>query len=265
VTTVYYFSGTGNSLAVAKNIASVLRPCDLVPVPLVLKNPSLFENDDERIGIVTPLYFFGLPNIVTRFLKKAAFTKAKYIFLIVTSGFPFGVAAADANALLKAKGQELSYARHLSMPDNYLPIYNLPPERVERVLKRARPHLAAVVSDLVMRRKHDLNRPAARLQEALFAPPARWWHRTNFASLPADDRNFTVGNSCSSCGICQKVCPADNISFDGKRPAWQHHCEQCLACLHFCPKEAIEFGRRTWGKHRYHHPSVTWQEIAAQK
>jgi len=37
---------------------------------------------------------------------------------------------------------------------------------------------------------------------------------------------------------------------------WQHHCEKCFACLQWCPQEAIQFGSKTSGRKRYHHPDV---------
>jgi MinD superfamily P-loop ATPase len=46
-----------------------------------------------------------------------------------------------------------------------------------------------------------------------------------------------------------------------RRPAWQHHCEQCFACLHWCPAQAIQYGKHTAGRTRYHHPDVMAKDI----
>ena len=75
------------------------------------------------------------------------------------------------------------------------------------------------------------------------------------------DRFFSVEETCTSCGICVRVCPADNIEFREGKPQWQHRCEQCLACLQWCPEEAIQFGKGTAGGKHYHHPQITLKDI----
>jgi MinD superfamily P-loop ATPase len=71
------------------------------------------------------------------------------------------------------------------------------------------------------------------------------------------DRKFTVDNRCTSCGTCVKVCPVENIRLEEGRPVWLHHCEQCMACIQLCPTEAIQAGKKTEKRGRYHHPGVT--------
>ena len=47
---------------------------------------------------------------------------------------------------------------------------------------------------------------------------------------------------------------------DGKIE-WQHMCEQCLRCLHWCPEKAIQFGKKTQNRGRYHHPDIKVQDF----
>ena len=81
------------------------------------------------------------------------------------------------------------------------------------------------------------------------------------------DGRFRVDETCTSCGICEKVCPAANIRLEpasgvnpeaasAKQPVWLHRCEQCYACLQWCPEAAIQWGDKTAGRDRYHHPEV---------
>ncbi|MBN1673737.1 MAG: hypothetical protein JXR37_22005 [Kiritimatiellae bacterium] len=46
-----------------------------------------------------------------------------------------------------------------------------------------------------------------------------------------------------------------------EKPSWLHRCEQCLACLHWCPQEAIQVGKKTVGRARYHHPDVRARDL----
>jgi len=80
-------------------------------------------------------------------------------------------------------------------------------------------------------------------------------------SIQLMDYGFYCDGKCSSCGICTRVCLVRNIKLDQGRPLWQHRCEQCFACFHWCPKAAIQFGRNTSGKKRYHHPLVELENM----
>lgn len=50
-----------------------------------------------------------------------------------------------------------------------------------------------------------------------------------------------IGISAGSailCGVCAKVCPANNITVTDK-VTFSDRCEVCYACLHNCPQNAI--------------------------
>ena len=59
-TTIFYFSATGNSLSVARDIAGHLGNTELVSIPCYLQNPQ--KVDSPRIGLVFPVHIFGLPG-----------------------------------------------------------------------------------------------------------------------------------------------------------------------------------------------------------
>lgn len=52
-TEIYYFSGTGNSFVVAKEIAKKIK-ADLIPIPKVMDMDKI-QFDAKSIGIVFPL------------------------------------------------------------------------------------------------------------------------------------------------------------------------------------------------------------------
>ncbi|MFX0072117.1 MAG: EFR1 family ferrodoxin, partial [Candidatus Hermodarchaeota archaeon] len=68
-TEIYYFSGTGNSLYVAKKMAEKLGDCELIPISKIWQQDDLASNT-ERIGFIFPLYFWGLPAIIYDFVNK---------------------------------------------------------------------------------------------------------------------------------------------------------------------------------------------------
>ena len=59
---------------------------------------------------------------------------------------------------------------------------------------------------------------------------------------------------CKGCGKCARLCPLGNIRMEEGRPHWGDRCTHCMACLCGCPTGAIEYGRATKGKERYHFP-----------
>ncbi len=79
------------------------------------------------------------------------------------------------------------------------------------------------------------------------------------------DEKYYSDEKCNGCGICQKICPVDNIKLVNEKPEWQHKCQFCLACLHYCPQEAIQYGKNTLGRERYNHPNITVKELINQK
>ena len=49
-----------------------------------------------------------------------------------------------------------------------------------------------------------------------------------------------------------ELCPLNNIHLESGRPVWGKNCTHCMACICYCPKEAIEYGKKSKGKPRYH-------------
>ena len=48
---------------------------------------------------------------------------------------------------------------------------------------------------------------------------------------------------CTSCGICEDICPGDIIKMDDDQPEidYPEECFHCGACLVDCPEEAISY------------------------
>ena len=67
---IYYFSGTGNTLAVARKIAELLGDTELIAIADLQRGEDVDFGDAERVGIFHPVYCFGIPNLVAQFIGR---------------------------------------------------------------------------------------------------------------------------------------------------------------------------------------------------
>lgn len=254
---LFYFSGTGGSLAAAKMICSELNDFEPVPIAAFAGNNSYTVNA-EAAGFVFPLYFAGFPNIVEGFVKKLQFEKPCYIFAAVTCGFPWsGYALYQLKRELRKKVQKLSAGFYIKMVDNYLPHFEMPStEKQEEFSAKAEDKLRGIIECIRKREKK------IESESALLLYPS---HLIYIPLLKRYDRFYKVNESCNSCGICRNVCPVNNIELKDGKPEWLHSCEFCLACIHYCTQKAIQWKNITENKGRYHYKGISAAEIAKQK
>ncbi len=124
-TIIYYFTGTGNSLAAAKKIATALGETELVPIASLKDTTGDIVPAADRVGIVAPVYDLGLPAIVAEFLEVLNLRRAGYTFCILTMG-GFGASALhQANEIVRKKnGRPFDAAWVVRMVGNFVPLYS---------------------------------------------------------------------------------------------------------------------------------------------
>lgn len=248
--TVLYFSATGNSLAAARSISEKLGNCSLLSIPDVLKNNISVTG--KRIGIVFPVYMWGLPLIVVKALQEINFPENSYLFGCATCGSSSGGALYQFRRVLEKRGYIPAGGFNLVMPGNYTPLYGAPSEKKQqKMFLKSEKVISEKISMIKRMEKPGFDRgffPFNILMHYLI-------YSTCSPRIPVMDNGFKVDESCTSCGICASVCPVNNIKMQ-KRPQWLHHCEHCMACLQWCPEQAIQYGNITRGRKRYHHPEV---------
>jgi len=251
--TIYYFSATGNSLTIARQIAKRLGDCKVISMASQPTGEPV-GGPGESIGFVFPVFYIGLPRLVRYFAQKLNITEGTYCFAFIS----FGGYGADTlgmlDDILKEKGAHLSFADGVKMPGNYIVKYQaFAPDVVQKLIKAAMDkadEAAEAVSNGKLRPVKRNGRLLGKIanRRYLYKGIAEW------------DEKFKVGR-CTGCGLCAKVCPVNNIKMEDRRPLWLHHCERCLACIQWCPCEAIEYGQKTIGRRRYHNPNVSAEDI----
>lgn len=243
---IFYFTSTGNSLSVAKEFDA-----ELLSVPKMLKENRLtFEAD--KIGFIMPLYYLGTPRIMEEFIAKATF-KADYIFAIMTYGNATGSGIGHFDKLANQQNIKLSYTNEILMVDNYLPMFDVDEQIKKTSNKDIDEKIKQVVSDVNASKAYKLKKSGID-KTVTFLSQA--FYKSRIGNC---DKKFYVEDSCTSCKICEKVCPVDNIKVDEK-PQFNHNCEECLGCINLCPVKAIKL-KKEKGTGRYRNSNVSVQEI----
>lgn len=257
-TTIYYFTGTGNSLKIAKDLSQRLDECELIPIAKNVHQKDIISRS-EKVGIVCPLYFGGLPEIVVDFLEKITFEKTKYIFSVVSRGTArIRGALSQINKLLKEKKKDLNAGFYTYMPGNYIINYDIIPNERQQFLFQKTNRKINRIAQIIKNNKY-------KIEKEMYLRGALVLNNRFRQKVNNCDDKFMVNENCNSCGICKKICPINNIIIINGNPHWQHRCQLCLACIHFCPQEAIQYGTETINRKRYHHPEITIDDMTNQK
>jgi ferredoxin len=260
-TIIYYFTGTGNSLAVAKKIAAALGDCELVPIASLMETPGDIVPAADRVGIVAPVYFCGLPLIVTSFAERLDPAAVKYLFCIMTHGGGGESAALRQldSILRKRQGRGLDAGFGVAMPGNYILMYDSPAGKEQEViLAKADEEIAKITGPVSRCEKRTL--PSSFIGRVLYALAYPWF----VSHARTSDKKFTVTDKCTACGTCVAVCPAKNIELVDKKPVWKHRCELCCGCIHLCPVQAIQAGKKTENRARYLNPEIKVADLKAR-
>ena len=117
---IFYFTGTGNSLYVAKEISKSFPQCDIVAIPQAVDRKEFDYKDYSEVGFVMPLYFMGMPVMVKEFIDKLCIPNATYIFSVITRAYTKGLVFTEINKILIKQGKTLNYGKYISFPDCYI-------------------------------------------------------------------------------------------------------------------------------------------------
>lgn len=248
---IYYFSGTGNSLQIARDLAGKLGETSVESIAKV--NPDKIEYPIDRLGIVFPCYFGALPPIVAEFVRKLKVSKIEYIFAVSTNNGMSGGTLYIIRKILRRLGKDLDAGFSIKMPGNFIALYDPLPKMSQEIridnAKRTVKRISEVIASYGHKKISRLGWFMSFLQ------------KRNDRKLPLRDKEFWVDKNCNSCGICEKVCPVQDIQMVGGKPKWLQKCQLCMACLHWCPEKAIQLGEKTVGRARYTNPNVKLKEI----
>lgn len=254
-----YFTGTGNSKRIAEECAKRFETrshvVDLSSVTKIVSIPP----DAEWVGLVVPVYAFGIPRLCRRYLQSLPTQlQSRKAFVIVTAGArdESGFSTRECRELLRNKNIQVVYSTVIQMPINWVTFVPLQTPEEAAALIEEGVRQAAQVDDEILdgqTRSHVCQKPdrysLVRFYFEYFA--------FKYLGIRQLWKMFVAAPTCSGCGKCARICPAGGVSLSDGRPKWNSRCEQCMRCVNACPHRAIyqKYGRKDQGGQRYLEPT----------
>ncbi len=241
---IIYFSGTGNSLRVAQSLAHTLQD-ELYDIESSV--PMRPIQHGETLGVIFPVYAWGLPAIVEQFLTmhivpliKGETAGERYLWAVMTCGDDMGY---TDRVLAKVLGRGVDATFSVQMPNTYvcLPGFDVDPQELAqqkvRTTDERLPHIAQLIREQAT--VCEVTRGATPWIKTYLLRPF-------FNKYLVTSKYFKATDACASCGLCAKQCPMHDIAMSEGKPQWcQSTCTGCLRCYHQCPQRAIEWGSFT--------------------
>ena len=241
-----YYTSTGNNLYIAKQIGG-----ELLSIPQLMKN-EVFDIEDDAVGIIFPVFFATSPKTLREFLKKVNI-KTDYLFLITSYG-----SDGDQNVLrimketLNGRGIEVNYTNSVLMIDNFLPVFDMALEKETKKDLDVDSSIQKIKQDIEDRKQYIFEKPmfsdVDNIEEVLESTMTGKYH-------------ILVGDDCSDCKICFKVCPRGNITFSENRPVIGDDCDFCLGCVQHCKTHTLTINDELNPNERYRNPNIRISEI----
>ncbi|MBY9007378.1 MAG: EFR1 family ferrodoxin [Candidatus Lokiarchaeota archaeon] len=290
-TEIYYFSGTGNSFYIARELNQQIPDTKIIPIAALLNGDSRsnvmvgMDEKDKKIktkgnsvGFVFPCHGLTIPIILRKFLKKINVKSSDYFFAIVTRGGTIFRGFPKINKFLKKQGKILnaSFVINMGTNDPKLKSFSVPSdEELKNIEINVQQKLKLIKKTIIHQENYqdDINgvtfsnsAPLNYILERLI--PFAVHH------IAGRVKNYFYSDSkCTGCGICEKVCPSKKIKIEENKPLWQCNvdCYFCYACLNFCPAEAIQIYSKFYMKSytpergRYPHPYAKVKDMSNQK
>ncbi|MBN2602662.1 MAG: EFR1 family ferrodoxin [Candidatus Thermoplasmatota archaeon] len=265
---IYFFSGTGNSFSVAKDIADRING-KIIPVISLMKQ-DIIHTDADVIGVVFPIYDFKAPVLIDNFIKKLANIDSKYIFAVCTYGLMPLKTMKKLEKTITSCGGKLSGGFTVKMPHNGISYEKFKLDKQNKLLNNWKIKCESVVDYINARKVGTIEKNSSFhliIMVGIFikALPKFMSLFKQVITKGWDSFALFADEKCNGCGICEKVCPMENITMIENKPSWSDKCMICFACLHWCPWEAIQAGNLTQKMKRYHHPKVKMNDIINQK
>ena len=255
-TILFYFTGTGNNLAAARQLGSALGDTRVAPMGELMKN-KVIDPSFDWVGFFAPCYYSHVPPFVEACMKDLVFAPHQKLLLVAGCGGNRGLTIQDMRKAAQQCGKTPQLEYMLTFPGNYILSYGSFPAFYRNIcLRGAARKIRRIAEDMRNDRKME---PlgvgmfySAKHEESVQQTSA------GYAQVA---KEYTVSPDCTGCGLCTKVGPVGNISLQNGKLEFGDSCNQCMACIQWCPQRAIDHNGLAINRKRYHHPQIKAQDL----
>jgi ferredoxin len=249
---VFYFTGTGNSLKIAKAVSNETGNGEIIPMGA--NQGITISHEYDRIGFIYPVYFWAIPKAVRKFVAnlKIENNANAYFYAVASYGGLAGNGIKLLHKMLLEKNITLKYGKTVRIFSNYIINFTMP-NNSEKILAKSDKKLAKIIDAIKNKKTNAIGKPHKTVNN---------FYEKSIGLIASWDEYYTINDKCIGCGICKAVCPVNNIEIKNGKPAFKHTCEQCMACIQYCPEAAINYKDKTQKKKRYTNPSISYKELA---
>lgn len=232
-----YFSGTGNSKYC---IYRFLEEYDN-------KSPAFSIEQDEsvtqiisnhEIVIGYPVQFSNIPKILYDYITtNRQIWKGKRIFIIATMGLFSGDGAGILARLLRKYGAVVTGGLHVKMPDSICdePVLKRNYEKNLSLIRNAEAKIHTAVLQIKNGRPPQEGLGIWYHIAGLFGQRLYFYNKTKHYT----DQLKIDREKCIGCGLCEKLCPMQNIQLVNDTSVTKNKCTMCYRCVSKCPQQAI--------------------------
>lgn len=232
-----YFSGTGNTKFC---VDKFLKEYDHSENSFSIEdNETLrkIENHNE-IVIGYPVQYSNIPKILRDYIvDNQHIWKGKKFFIIATMGLFSGDGAGILARLLKNYGAVIVGGLHLKMPDSIGDEKALKRnfEKNKVLVMNAEEKIYKTVQDIKNGKPPQEGLGILYHLAGLFGQRLYFWGKTKKYT----DKLKINTQKCIGCGLCEKLCPMNNIALANGIACSGDKCTMCYRCINKCPKQAI--------------------------
>lgn len=234
---VVYFSGTGNTKAIAEGYKKALSSKGH-SVTLMSIEESHMLDEHELLMVGGPIYAGNMPDELINWVRKYVkpVNDKKAIAFSTSAGLLNANGVKSIGKKLNHKGYTLIELVTFEMPRNfYIDRYEPTPEEVQKQ-QFENATLKIIESLSHIDRIRSLNVDESVVMIDIFADLFR-------VMAKFMGKSFQIHENCIGCGLCEKNCPKHNIK--SKEKKYMNRCIMCTRCIHNCPVNAISYK----GKH----------------
>lgn len=246
---IVYFTGTGNSRYAAQFLAQKLKDTLVDAGELIRAGASASLRSETPWVFVCPTYAWQIPHIFRNWILEGDFRGCRDAYFVMTCGDGVGKADQKNENLCFRKAFRYMGTAKVIMPENYIAMFDAPTEEeAAQIRLDALPILNQTAEQIS---SHDVIEP---LQHGALDSLMSGLVNTIFCKAMVKTEGFHVTDMCIGCGLCTSSCVCNNITLINGKPKWEDQCIHCMACICGCPSAAIEYGKKSRGRVRYHCP-----------